>query len=102
MSSIRKNLRLHHNPDFIKDKSAVGLDELMIDVRNKYLEPLPKEKLLAWHKMLLAENNRIEVGTWRTHEDPMQVISGAWGKQRVHFEAPPSAQVPEEMKAFVE
>lgn len=102
LSSIRKNLGLHHSPEFIKDKSAAGLGELMIDARKTFKEPLTEEKLFAWHKMLLGENKGIAVGTWRTHGEPMQVISGATGKEKIHFEAPPSSQVPKKMGAFVE
>lgn len=102
LSSIRKNLGLHHSPDHIKDKSAAGLGELMIDVRKTYREPLTEAKLLAWHKLLFRENNKIESGQWRTHEEPMQVISGAIGKEKVHYEAPPSSKVPMEMKKFIQ
>lgn len=102
LSSIRKNLGLHTSPEHIKDKSAVGLGELMIDVRKTFKEPLTKDKLFAWHRMLLGNNNRIEVGNWRTHEDPMQVISGAMGKEKVHYEAPPSSGVSNEMQQFIE
>ncbi len=101
LSSIRKNLGLHGSVEYIKDKSAAGLGELMIDVRNSYKESLTDEKLFAWHKMLLGENKRIEVGKWRTHEDPMQVISGPVGKEKIHYEAPPSSQVPGLMNGFI-
>lgn len=102
LSSIRKNLGLHNAVEHIKDKSAVGLGELMIDVRKTFKEPLTQEKLFAWHRMLLGENTGIEIGKWRTHEDPMQVISGAMGKEKVHYEAPPSSTVPKEMQYFIE
>ncbi len=101
LSSIRKNLGLHYNPDHVKDKSALGLGELMIDVRQTFKEPLTEGKLFDWHKMLLREKSRVEVGQWRAHEEPMQVISGAMGKEKVHFEAPPSSVVPDEMKKFI-
>jgi len=102
LSSIRKNLGLHHSSEHIKDKSAAGLGELMIDVRKTYKEPLSEAKLFAWHKMLLRENKKMEVGLWRTHEEPMQVISGAMGKEKIHYEAPPSYKVPKEMKKFIQ
>jgi Fic family protein len=102
LSSIRKNLGLHHNPEHIKDKSAAGLGELMIDVRKTFREPLTQSKLFDWHKMLLRENKKLEVGQWRTHEEPMQVISGAMGKEKIHYEAPPSSKVPKEMKKFIQ
>ncbi len=102
LSSIRKNLGFHVTTEYIKDKSAEGLGKLMIDVRKTYKEPLTGEKLFSWHKMLLGQNKRIEVGQWRTHEDPMQVISGAIGNEKVHFEAPPSSLVPKEMERFIQ
>src|SRR5689334_20726209 len=94
LSSIRKNLGLNYSPEHIKDKSAAGLGELMIDVRKTFKEPLTEEKLFSWHKMLLGENKRMEIGKWRTHEEPMQVISGAMGKEKIHYEAPSSSKVP--------
>jgi len=102
LSSIRKNLGLHTGPEHIKDKSAVGLGELIIDVRKTFKEPLTKDKLFAWHQMLLGDNSRIAVGNWRTHEDPMQVVSGAIGKEKLHYEAPPSSAVPNEMQRFID
>jgi len=102
LSSIRKNLGLQHSPEHIKDKSAAGLGELMIDIRRTFKEPLTEAKLFAWHKMLLRENKKLEVGQWRTHEEPMQVISGAMGKEKVHYEAPPSSKVTKEMKKFIQ
>lgn len=102
LSSIRKNLGLHHSPEHIKDKSAAGLGELMIDIRKTFKEPLTEAKLFAWHKMLLRENKKIKVGQWRTHQEPMQVISGAIGKEKIHYEAPPSSKVPGEMKKFIQ
>jgi Fic family protein len=102
LSSIRKNLGLHYKADAIKDKSAIGLAELMIDVRNTFRDQLTEKKLFQWHMMLLRENKRIQAGEWRKHEEPMQVISGAIGKEKIHFEAPPSLRVPAEMKQFIE
>jgi Fic family protein len=101
MSSIRNNLGLNKKPDNVKDKKAAGIGKLMVDVRNSYSEPLTTEKLFVWHEMLMADNKDIEIGKWRTHKSPMQVVSGAHGKEKVHFEAPPSAKVPKEMAAFI-
>ena len=101
LSSIRKNLGLVNSPEYIKDKKAEGIGTLMIDVRNTYKGDLTKEKLFAWHKMLLPESEGIAVGQWRTHEEPMQVISGPMGRLKVHYEAPPSKQIPQEMDQFI-
>jgi Fic family protein len=49
----------------------------------------------------MSQATRITIGAWRTHQEPMQVVSGAVGKEKIHFEAPPSAQVSAEMKKFI-
>ena len=101
LSSIRKNLGLHVSPSIIKDSKAEGAGELMIDVRKSFQEPITKQKLFNWHRMLFGDNEKVKVGKWRTQDEPMQVISGAMGKEKVHFEAPPSSQVPMEMDRFI-
>jgi Fic family protein len=101
ISSIRNNLGVNKNPMIIKDKKSGGAGELMVAVRNSYFEPLTEEDLFAWHKMIMNENSKIKVGAWRTPEEPMQVVSGAIGKEKVHFEAPPSSRIPVEMELFI-
>lgn len=100
-SSIRNNLGLSDKTERIKDLRARGIAEIMIDVRNTYAKELSEQKLFQWHKALLSHVNNIVVGGWRTHEDPMQIVSGALGKENVHFEAPPSNQLPKEMAQFL-
>jgi Fic family protein len=100
-SSIRNNLRLNQKQEKVKDKRAIGISDLMIDVRNSFSEKLTKEKLFEWHKMIFPGTKEILIGAWRKHEDPMQVVSGTLTKPVVHFEAPPSSRVPAEMKAFI-
>lgn len=101
MSSIRNNLGLDIKPEAIKDKKAQGVGRLMVDVRNSYQEPLTEAKLFEWHKMLMTGSKNITIGNWRFHDEPMQIVSGAWGNEKIHFEAPPSFQVLKEMKRFI-
>lgn len=102
MSSIRNNLGLNAKKERIADKRASGIGELMINIRETYAEPLSKEQLFHWHSLLLSNNTNVKVGAWREHAEPMQVVSGAVGKEKVHFEAPPSARVPKEMKKYIQ
>jgi Fic family protein len=102
MSSIKNNLGLNQHPEKVQDKLAEGIGELMINVRNTFAEKLTQEKLFEWHRMLLREGKNLKVGSWRDHKEPMQIISGAMGKQKVHYEAPPSERVPAEMEKFLE
>ena len=52
--------------------------------------------------MLFGKNNKINTGAWRKHKQPIQVVSGAIGKEKVHFEAPTSSRVTKEMKQFIQ
>lgn len=79
-----------------------GIAAMMADLYDRFADPLTDQVLFAWHSMLLSGDRSIRmVGGYRTHEDPMQVVSGPIGKRRVHFEAPPSATVPDEMQRFI-
>jgi len=102
MSSIRNNLGLTMHSKRIGDRRAEGIAELMVSVRNDYANPLSRKALFEWHSMLMMGTARIRAGAWRTHSQPMLIVSGTIGNERVHYEAPPSKQVPSEMKRFIE
>jgi Fic family protein len=62
---------------------------------------LTKETIFDWHQIVIKGNARINTGQWRFHPEFMLVVSGAIGKEAIHFEAPPSEIVPKEMVAFI-
>jgi len=101
MSSIRNGLGLNKKPVPVKSKMAQGVGKLMVEVRATYAEPLTRETIWGWHELLMADSRNIQAGKWRSHKDPMQVVSGSLGKEKVQFEAAPSSQVAKEMTAFV-
>lgn len=101
MSSIRNNLGLASEAPG-GDKRAAGAAALMIDVRNSFAASLSEEMLFGWHRMIMQGHRHNAAGCWRTHSEPMQVVSGPIGHERVHFEAPPSSQVPEEMQRYIQ
>lgn len=101
MSSVKRNLGISVDSTHVADKRAEGVAELMVTVRRHFSAPLSEEMLFEWHSMLLRGSAGINVGLWRTHKEPMQVISGAMGKEKVHFEAPPSERIPGEMERFI-
>lgn len=79
-----------------------GISKLMISLLRTYAQPLTDEMLFEWHiEMTAGRRDIIDVGTYRTHSEPMQVVSGSPGNPTTHFEAPPSAQIPGEMKRFI-
>jgi len=101
-SSLRRQLGL--SPDSYPAKPREqGVAEMMVDVYSTYAEPLTHETLFRWHSMLLSHDRRLDsVGAYRQHEDAMQIVSGRIDRPVVHFEAPPSKQVPDEMVAYVD
>lgn len=101
MSSIKNNLGLNNKLELVKDINANGMAALVTEIHKQYELPLTETMLFSWHKMIFPNTNRITVGAWRSHSETMQVISGTIGKEKVHFEAPPSMMVPEEMSAFI-
>lgn len=102
-SSIKNKLGLNQKIAPVPDKRAQGIADLMLDVRNTFKEPLTESKLFDWHLMLLSSSMHagLSVGRWRTGNEPMQIVSGHHGKWKVHYEAPPSKDVPKEMKQFI-
>ena len=89
------------------DRDTEGVAEMMIDATQNYAAPLTAERLFAWHAALFPSGRsgmtRIVVGAWRTGASgPMEVVSGPYGKERVHFEAPTYDRIDAEMAAFLE
>jgi Fic family protein len=101
LSSIRHNLGLEAPHEIVKDARAKGIGQMMVYVRQNYKIQLTVNTVKDWHKMLFLNVKHINVGEWRTHEAPMQVISGRVDNPVVHFEAPPSSIVPQEMNDFI-
>jgi Fic family protein len=82
--------------------AEAGAAELMADLYRRYAEPLTDKILFDWHAMLMNGRRDVaDVGAYRTHADPMQIVSGTLHAPRVHFEAPPSDCVSAEMARYI-
>ena len=106
-SSIASRLGLAVGGAPRASRQVEGIVEMMLDATTNYSMPVTKERLFGWHAALFPTGRsglrRIAVGKWRSPSgDPMQVISGAIGREKVHFEAPDSGRVSAEMKQFLE
>ena len=89
------------------DRNVEGVVEMTLDAVGAFDRPLTSERLFGWHAALFPTGRsgmlRIAVGRWRDEEaGPMQVVSGPFGREKVHFEAPPASRVAGEMAAFLE
>lgn len=100
-SSIRKQLGLQTDGRRAGPKET-GVAQMMVDLVRSYQEPLGQERLFSWHKMIM--NGRIDlemIGGYRTHADPMQIVSGRLDLPKVFYEALPSDRVEEEMNQYI-
>jgi len=105
-SSLARRLGIEIAGSVPADRNVEGGVELMLDANQNFAQPLTEERLFGWQAALFPSGrsgmHRITVGGWRTGErGPMQVVSGGIGREKVHFEAPDAAKVPEEMKTFL-
>ena len=83
-----------------------GVVQVMVDAVQHANDPLTEQRLFGWHAALFPYGQSgafpITVAAWRQGSEPMQVVSGALGKEKVHYEAPPSEDVPRQMQMFLE
>ena len=99
-SSVRRQFGLQ--VDRRAGPAESGIAELMVACFRDFGKPLSHETLFQWHRLVCRGRTDLHhLGAYRTHPEPMQVVSGPIYRPKVHFEAPPSAAVPEEMEAFL-
>ena len=102
-SSIARKLGINIGGLMPTNRNIDGIVEMMIDATHSYQKPLTNKRLFGWHAALFPTGhsgiNTIEVGRYRKGE--MQIVSGAMGKERVHFEAIPAKKVKSEMELFL-
>ncbi len=106
-SSVARRLGLDVGGLERADRDVEGIVEMTLDATRRCREPLTAERLRGWHSAMFPTGrsgiDRIIVGRWRgASGDPMQVVSGPYGRERVHFEAPSAQRLDEEMRAFLD
>ncbi len=88
------------------DRNVEGIVEVMLDATRNFQEPLAAERLFAWQAALFPHGRsglqRVSIGAWRTESSgPVQVVSGGYGRETVHFEAPSHDRLAYEMDRFL-
>jgi Fic family protein len=106
-SSIARRLGMDVGALPPADRAVEGVVEMMLDATQKFKEPLTAERLFAWHAALFPTGrsgmSKIIVSAWRDDKSgPMQVVSGAIGHEKIHYEAPVAGKRDAEMKAFLD
>jgi Fic family protein len=106
-SSIARRLGMEIAGAVESDRNVDGVVEMMLDATQNCFTPLSAERLFDWHAALFPTGRsgmyKITVADWRKDTTgPMQVVSGAMGKENVHFQAPDSELLEEEMSRFID
>jgi Fic family protein len=106
-SSIARRLGMDVGGLPSADRHVEGVVEMMLDATQNFNEPLTAERLFGWHAALFPTGRsgmrKITVGAWRDDKDgPMEVVSGPFGKEKVHYQAPGAARLDAEMKSFLD
>ncbi|HZJ81008.1 MAG TPA: Fic family protein [Dysgonamonadaceae bacterium] len=106
-SSIARKLGIEIVGSVESDRSVDGIVEMMLDATQNCFKPLTSDRLFDWHAALFPTGRtgmyKITVADWRKDDaGPMQVVSGAMGKEKIHFQAPDSSIVEIEMKSFLD
>ncbi len=105
-SSVARQLGLEYEGLPVSDHYTEGIVQVMMDAVKHYAMPLNDERLFSWHAALFPTGrsgiHKIAVAQWRKGNEPMQVVSGALGHEKVHYEAPASKDVPLMMAELID
>ncbi len=106
-SSVARRLGMEISGLPHTSRDVEGVVEMMLDATQKYMDPITKDRMCGWHAALFPTGRsgmyKITVGDWRGDEGgPMQVVSGPMGREKVHYTAPESSRLEEEMSKFIE
>lgn len=100
-SSIKRQFGLPTDNKKIPTKEK-KIGELLWKIYDTFSEDLSHEMLYEWHNLLMDNSSKIsDIGKYRTHEEPMQIISSRSDNKTIYFEAPPSKNVFNEMNKFI-
>lgn len=106
-SSLARRLGMDVSGLVYSGRDVDGVVNMMLDAVHNYSNPLTLERLKEWHYSLFPTGRsgpyEIIVGDMRDDSTgPMQVVSGALGKEKLHFQAPESDALPNEIELFLD
>ena len=105
-SSIARKLGMNISGLIASDRNVDGIVDMMLDATQHFDQSLSQERLFDWHFSLFPSGRsgmyKIIVGNWRDDSTgPMQVVSGALGKEKIHYQAPKTDDLINETHLFL-
>jgi Fic family protein len=106
-SSIARHLGMYIAGSVPSDRNVDGVVEMMLDATQNFNSILSKDRLFGWHNCLFPTGRsgmyKIKIGQWRTDDNgPMQVVSGGFGREKIHFQTPDAILLEKEMNQFLD
>jgi len=103
-SSIARKLGIE-NADFVKTPRNIdGIVDVILDATQNFDQPLTQARLLGWHNSLFQSgySGYVQIDVAKYRSGGMKVVSGTFGREKIHFEAPSAERVPHEMELFLD
>ncbi len=102
-SSIARKLGIEGAEFVNTPRNIEGVVDILLDATQNYDQPLTYERLMGWHHSLFESgySGLVKIDAGRFRSSGMKVVSGAFGREKVHFEAPAPERVPQEMEVFL-
>ena len=104
-SSIKQKLGLESHEHYDAIRKEDNYVEILIDANTHYGQALNLEKIFGWHHAMFEKGysgfSKIKVAQFRG-DGSMQVVSGDYGKENIHYEAPPFDTLEQEMNSFIQ
>ena len=103
-SSIARKMGIENAEFIATSRSVEGIVDVLLDATQNYANPLTEIRLLGWHNSLFQTGfsgyQQIDIAKYRSAG--MKVVSGNFGREKVHFIAPEPERVKPEMDKFLE
>lgn len=105
-SSIARRLGLDIGGDIFVERDVQGIVDMMLDATLNFDKTVSEDRLFGWQASMFPAGRsglyRIKVGAYRDDKNGvMQVVSGAVGHEKVHYEAPSAEILPVEMERLI-
>ena len=103
-SSIARKLGIEETEFTPTPRNIEGVVDVLLDATQNYINPLTQERLFGWHNSLFQSgfSGHIKIDVAQYRSAGMKVVSGNFGREKVHFEAPAPERVPQEMNLFLD
>lgn len=102
-SSVARKLGIDYAGIIPSSRHIDGVVDMLLDATQHYDQPLDEERLFGWHSALFPTGRsglyKITVGCYRSEE--MQIVSGAIGNEKIHYQAPSPEHLTNEMHDFL-